>query len=319
MKSSHIAITLKIFLISLLVLSLSLSSISANANSNIDDLAPNVIISEFVVAEYDFITDTETTRRVPYRDDSSNPETQQIPNGSDIIPNVYIEDDEDSYDWSFIPNVRLNNTPYRSVCSLLSGHRISAFIVGKKILMTAAHCVYNASPGTWDTEAYAMPHAPSDASDTYIRTNGTKVLKAIIPMAYKSNPTVANDWAILVVEDDVGTANGILTFDTTTRQPNEEVVTIGYPNVGDSELENTMHESPGRITTVSYNYFRHCCDTSSGSSGSPVLKLCYVNGTPTYKVIGIHHGGHEQGQFNDAHTTDTLLVKVVNYYDSQYD
>ncbi len=294
------------------------ASTSATANSNTDTLAANAIIREITVVEYDFTTDTETTRRVPYRDDSSNPETQQIPNDSETTPNVYIGADEEFYNWSFIPDIRLNSTPYRSVCSLLAGNRSTAFIVGKKILLTAAHCVYDATAQTWDTEAYAMPHAPSNASNAYIRTNGTKVLKAIIPITYKSNPTVTYDWAILIVEDDVGSANGILTFDTTALTTNQEVETIGYPNEGVGGLIKTMHESPGRISAIYGSYFRHCCDTVGGNSGSPVLTLRIVNGVSTYKVIGIHCGGNDSGQYNVAHTINTVLAQAVNYFDLRY-
>lgn len=308
----------KLTLIVLFIHSFMAMSISANANDNTENFNPNATIQYITVAEYNFTTGTETTYSVPYRTATlmAQPPHPLVETKSN--PRVIIDEDEELYNWSFIPDVRYNSTPFRSVCSLYAGGRSTAFIVGKKTLMTAAHCVYSSTYGGWDTEAFALPHAPSGSTSAYIRSNGTKVLKAIIPAAFKTNPVVSNDWAILIAEDDVGTANGIFTFDTSARTTNEEIVTIGYPIEGVGGIINAMHESPGRITNIYSNYFKHSCDTSSGNSGSPVLKHSFVNGVDTYRVVGIHHGGNDAAQYNLARTADTILVQVVNYFNDQY-
>ena len=200
---------------------------------------------------------------------------------------------------------------------MYSDGRATAFIVGKRIAMTAAHCVYDALNDSWDTEAYILPHASANTTNSNIIANGTRVLKAIIPTLYKATPTVANDWAILIVEDDIGTANGVLPLDCSTPVVGTEVYVLGYPLVGINSSANTMHKSPGEITYVSSNNIRHICDTASGNSGSPVIRQSVVNGTTRYNVVAVHTGGNST--YNVAHRIDQFLVNAVRELDAEYD
>ena len=268
------------------------------------------------VTEYDFITHTERTYQMSYTDyefSSISPGIEILDDEqSTVSPNAIINDE----DWSIVPNNFLSSPPYSAVCSLYAGGRSTAFIVGKRLAMTCAHCVYNASSQSWDTSAYLMPHAPGNTSDQTIINNGTRVLKAIIPTAYKNNPTVLNDCAILIVEDDIGTGNAILPLNFTPPTVNMPVYVIGYPSEGLNEYVCYMHISTGKITAIVANAYRYNCDTVGGNSGSPVIWETTVNGVTKYNVIAIHRGGNTS--YNVGHKIDQFLVQAVRELNATY-
>lgn len=284
----------------------------------IEQIDPQYTIKYVSVAEYDFVTDSEITYQMSYREyEILNDDFEYKLNEEESVvsPQTVFPDDE--YQWEQVPTSMYSTYPYKAICALYAGFRATAFIVGTRIAMTCAHCVYDADEATWDTEAYILPHAPGNCSSNYIVTNGTRVLKAIIPTAYKTNPTASNDWAILIVEDDVGTSNGVLALDCSTPTVGTEVCIIGYPQYGVNNVLRYMHESPGEITLVNTNYIRYNCDTYDGNSGSPVIRQSTVNGEIRYNVVAVHAGGN--ATYNSAHRIDQFLVNAVRELDAEYD
>lgn len=292
-------------------------AVSANEEIGSDETMIVGPTKYVTVAEYDYTTHTERTYQMSYTEyefTSTEPELEtlggtDLPNSSRNVINGM---------WIPVSASQYSNYPYSAICSLYAGSRSTAFIVGKRIAMTSAHCVYTPTNG-WDTSAYLMPHAPQNVSSSYIINNGTKVLKAIIPTAYKTNNVVNNDWAILIVEDDIGTANGTLPLNFTPPVVNNSVYVIGYPKtatINGTTYTRAMIKSPGSITSVASQYVRYNCDTINGSSGSPVIWETNTNGTVKYNVVVIHSTGHTTD--NSGHRIDQFLYQAVRQLNGTY-
>ena len=143
-----------------------------------------------------------------------------------------------------------------------------------------------------------IPHCPSQYSIPSIFSSGTAVQKAIIPTAYKTQGNTANDWAIFVVQDDIGSENGTWQLLITTPNLSSRVDILGYTG-----NLNGMWHSYGLIIQNSVSgVIKYTCDTSGGNSGSPVYTQTTSNGVPTYKVVAIHSGGFEPEDQWDTRT-----------------
>ena len=77
---------------------------------------------------------------------------------------------------------------------------------------------------------------------------------------------------------------------------NDHIFALGYPYGNDVEV------SQGKIIKISQNEFGHNCDTSYGSSGSPIILSSNLN------VIGIHKEGDNIGKIN----TGTFIGNIMN-------
>lgn len=312
--SKRIIATFSVLLMIAIVL---VMSVSAEGDLN-DQFEPQYTTRYISVTEYDFVTDTERTYQMSYRvyDLMSDMPEYELNGETDLVsPMEVIPDDE--YEWERVPSSLYSTYPYSAICSLYSGGRGTAFIVGDRIALTAAHCVYE--EGTWSTEAYILPHASGNRSNSYIVNNGVRALKVIIPTAYKTNAITGNDWAILILEEDVGAENGILPLDITAPTVGNQVTTIGYPREGVGGVVRYMHESPGEILMVATNYIRYNCDTYYGNSGGPVIKESVVNGTTRYNVIAIHSRMGGNATYNLACRIDLALSSIVKALDVEYD
>ena len=310
--SKRIIATFSVLLMIAIVL---VMSVSAEGDLN-DQFEPQYTMRYISVTEYDFVTDTERTYQMSYRvyDLMSDVPEYELNGETDLVsPMSVIPDDE--YEWERVPSSLYSTYPYSAICSMYAGSRSTAFIVGDRIALTSAHCVY--AENAWDTEAYILPHASGNRTHSYIMNNGVRALKAIIPTVYKTNAITGNDWAILILEEDVGAANGILPLDIAAPTVGNQVTTIGYPKEGVGGVVRYMHESPGEILTVGTNYIRYNCDTSKGNSGGPVIKESVVNGTVRYNVIAIHSSGH--GSYNEGCRIDLALSSIVKALDVEYD
>ena len=170
-------------------------------------------VEKISIIEYDFITGTEREIDIQVNKNdltAPNPMLSVNPNMSRIII-------EDSIEREEVNAALYNSFPYSAIglysCQIDgSTSNGTGFIVANKLILTSAHCVYTASSNTWSSNGYFLPHAPEGASRSEIVANGERVIGAYISSDYKDNPIAANDWAILVVEDNIGSNNGIITL-----------------------------------------------------------------------------------------------------------
>lgn len=283
------------------------STVSAEQIEPDNDLL-NYTTQYVSVTEYDYTTGTQRTYTMSYREytvtsivDEPTVETR------DIINNT----------WQRVPSSSYDDFPYSAICRYTGDINATAFITGKRVALTAAHVVYDKYDDSWyTTTPYVLPHAPAGVSDSYVRNNGVRVLKAIIPSNYKTYSNPSNDYAILILEEDVGTDNGILPLSASSISVGNSAKVIGYPAEITYLYRLYMHESPGTVTSVSDKYIYYNCDTLGGNSGSPVIRVTTTNGVTKYNVIAIHNQGYPT--YNVGHRVDQFLIQAVNTLDNQY-
>ena len=278
------------------------------------------------VTEYDFGTGTERTYNITYVDreigegvEINTIETPQLPSAfledSETLPNKIIDD--------AIDRVPINYTlyddyPYTAVCKAAAPKTSSSytvgtvFIVGKRIGLTAAHLMYSSS-GIWTNNMHVTPHPTTEDTISSIYAQGTAVLKVIIPTEYKTQRIAENDWAILVFEDDIGTVNGTWDLSTTPPALNSGVNILGYPGG-----LSGMWYSYGTVSAQTSEILSYTCDTTGGSSGSPVYTKTTTNGVTTYKVVAIHTAASKTQPYNFGPCINRFITAEVNRLDAIY-
>ncbi len=285
-------------LFAMLITNVSFGEINAYAVTNSTEV--------IFVAEYNCLTGTETVYAIEVPDQGYDSMSGIQSNGlnNTVSPYVVVPPDNSS----LVDVSQYDIYPQSSVCRLYAGGLSTAFLVGPKVALTAAHCVFDQEEGVWDTNNFVWPNADPEANSIDIIRNGTKVVKMIIPTGYRnssaSGSVVDTDWAILVLADDVGTENGTFGLTVTSPAYEADAFVLGYNS------DNMMSFAPGYILNVNSGNVRYTCDTTGGMSGAPVYKYVYSGGLK-YNVFAIHSGGVE-GSYNHGARINRFIIKKVS-------
>lgn len=202
----------------------------------------------------------------------------------------------------------------------------TGFIVGKHVIATAAHCVFDNDSKKFETFTID------------IVGNNNNVLKTITPkyvdicssfVTYTDSPNYKYDYALIYVEDDISEYRVFslgLTLDWYISYGGT-VIASGFPQYPPSGYDGvwtaTRFRSAGGVDSVHTNsyFISHDADAINGDSGGPLYVEegfeVYENGsmkTYEYKtVIGIvSHGTHdkETGEaYDNAVRVDSNLLK----------
>ncbi|MEZ6057589.1 MAG: trypsin-like serine protease [Planctomycetaceae bacterium] len=180
--------------------------------------------------------------------------------------------------WKRVSNTKAKT--YRSVCYLEMtfpyGNRIAtASLVGKRVLVSNAHCVYSSELGEWATSIRVVPGKNSTGSSSEPYGSLTTSLY-YTPYAWtygsESNRDYEISWIILpsaTLYNKVGYYFGYkTTTDSELRTMNLNM--SGYP--GKKNIEQ-WREYVKTDQVVYTNQFKHYFDTVGGSSGSPMYQL----------------------------------------------
>ena len=172
----------------------------------------------------------------------------------------------------------------------------TAFMIGKNIVATAGHCIYQdvTSSGDYD-DGIDNPRFPDkiefyfgvsneseyDLGNNYEYYAEGEVVH--IEYGYYVSPNFEHDWAVIELDRNLGNTTGwfgrILNWDALSIP----IKTCGYP--GDKP-DATMWEMTGSFyNKTDYRYYTNDIDTMGGQSGSPYL-IDY-SGLTNY-VCGIH-------------------------------
>ena len=269
--------------------------------------ANNDDVETITLIEYNCVTKTEREVVVEVDEDDltapmpvlgANPNlTRQIINGNNRIQ-VYLG--------------AYNTFPYSAIglisCEIENEKSYSTgFIVGERTVLTSVEAVYSLEPNINMECAYFLPHADAGSTHTYIENNGVKVYKTYAPADYFTNPCAANDWAILVLEEDVGTDNGIIRLDHVAPHYSVEVKLIGYDDT------RAMYISPGNPSLYTTNDVLYTCDTTAVNRGSPVFYI--TGGGAFYYAFAIHHGDSTNYSNIGCRVTQSLINRVYEIDD----
>ena len=273
--------------------------------------ASNENMEEISLIEYDCITGEEREFVVEYDpsliESAGNPHLYSLANSPRQIVG---EDNRNLVYWA-----DYYNYPYSAIGMISyekngSFYVSSAFTVADRVILTSAHSAYNVETDSWAINCFYAPHIFAMPTRDYIIQNGYYVIRIIFPSAYKTNPSADNDWAIMVVNQDIGSKDGIysqLALTTSPPSPSASIYVIGYDSSG------TMYSSPGNIISCNANNIVYSCDTTSNNSGSPVL---YYNGT-SYSVFAIHTGTY--GSNNIGCRIIQYVIDSVIEISAEYD
>ncbi len=175
--------------------------------------------------------------------------------------------------------------PYKAIGRLDSG--CTGTLVGKNLVLTAAHCVLDSATGT------IKPSVKFFRPDL---RNGTSAHPAWVNFLWiggsKPEDDRRTDWAFLRLDDDVGNTYGTLpiqTVDMASQLP-YTVSLVGYSADRSSGNLPSLHAGC-YVHKIEDGKIYHDCDATSGVSGGPLLSA--INGN-TY-VVGITVSEFRQG------------------------
>ncbi len=226
--------------------------------------------------------------------------------------NVFLPDDRvavtsGSYPWGAIGKLQTSD-----------GSSCTATLVSKYVVLTAAHCVQD------NGQLVALTYYPNQRW-------GKSATSSSARLTYRGTTDPqgdrTNDWALVVLNDNLGAMYGTLGVQPTTTDnfPNALMV-VGYSynfSNGDTASAATCHNQGAH-----YGMIYHDCDTAMGSSGGPVLTT-FDNSTLT--IVGVNvaemRGGGNESLYlssysdnyaNIAIPTTGLMSKLHELIDQGY-
>ena len=216
-----------------------------------------------------------------------------------------------------ISTSRILNTnifPYRQTCRVIAQTENnttffgSAAIVGPKVVLTAAHCVFDVNNNkakllNWKIQPgynYGDVYGPQCGWDKVYYTKN-----------WMQDDDAEYDWAICVLEQDVGSVGSLIaqSYSSNSEIENETATVLGYPVQQKYGFSGDYQYKSGgdKIVKAYENYFTYNGFICEGFSGGPILRSDNV-------MIGIQARFRDTTSYGIRISQD--IVNVVNAINS---
>jgi glutamyl endopeptidase len=172
-------------------------------------------------------------------------------------------------------------------------------LVGRRHVITAAHCVYDLKARKWYKDLTFTPGLNGDYAP-YGRV-GWK--QAFAPRAYTERGQNEFDIAMIVLDRDIGDQLGWLGVTWFNPFGNYQINISGYP--GDmGGTTNWMSSCP--IDEYNLGLVAYRCDTAGGMSGSAIYNYKKENGKERRDILAVHTNGTKEFNFGTRINEDTF-------------
>lgn len=142
----------------------------------------------------------------------------------------------------------------------------SGFMVGPRLVATAAHCIYSSEEGGW---AVAVDAYPGTSTSRVLPFGGADGVALHAVRGWTSDEDEDYDFGAIVLDRSIGTATGTFGLkvesDSVLRASSYKVT--GYPG---EKTTGTMWESEGPINALTQFGLSILIDVTTGNSGSPL-------------------------------------------------
>lgn len=177
----------------------------------------------------------------------------------------------------------------------------TAWMYGKRVAVTAGHCVYDAKYGGWAewVKIYPGRNGSSSPFGSYYAT----VLHTDVK--YINSQDGNFDWGLLEFNTDVGETTGYFgAMWKSDSMVGTRIIVRGYP----SEKNATMWSMPGKVKSNNAYKLRYSIDTTRGQSGSPVY-------TRQGDYLGLAiHTNYASGNYNEGKRIDESLFNIMESF-----
>ena len=191
--------------------------------------------------------------------------------------------------------VPVSQYPWSVVARVTFGHGwCSAVMIGPKLAVTAAHCLWNKVTGR-RMEARALSVVVG--WDRGIPVDGSGVADVVVSPdwptgapAHYGPAEAAHDWMLLALDKPLGDRVGWVGL-AASAQPGLEVTAIGYGE--DRKHITTAHVGCHLLRKQAAGVWLHDCDAVHGDSGGPVLRM--DKDQPVLVAVNVARFGLDQG------------------------